>query len=536
MVTIEHAVKPGTLEDAARQDWDVIVVGGGMGGGAACHALTRNGHRVLLIEKGRANPEPDPASDAGISSDRGKRLKHGHWPSRLRVEVDGAASEIYPALGCGAGGSTLLYAGTLGRLRPGDFATQRLPDGSSVAWPFRYEDLAPYYQHMERLFHVCGTPDPLSPCDGDALLPPPAMGDRDRHFFDAMRQAGLHPYRQHMAVRYLEGCTECGGSPCGRDCKQDARNVFILPALATGLLTLLEETEVVEVLADRERARGVVVAGPDGPVTISGGAVVLASGALSTPAILQRSRSPAWPAGVGNDHDLVGRYLMFHTSDFVAVWPRRGLPAAGPGRTISFRDFYELDGRKLGEVQSMGLSAGYPEILTFLHQWFEKSPLKRVGVVRPLLRIPAWLAAKVFSEASVFATIVEDFPSPENRVVIGADDPQDVEVRYAIPEELHQRVRDMRRLLTERLSRLRVMVVNHDVMLNYGHACGTCRAGVDPASSVVDADCRVHGLSNLYVLDGSFMPTSGGANPSLTIGANALRVAERIVPAAREAA
>ena len=95
-------------------------------------------------------------------------------------------------------------------------------------------------------------------------------------------------------------------------------------------------------------------------------------------------------------------------------------------------------------------------------------------------------------------------------------------------DELEQRVKLMRQSIQNRLKALRIIFVNTGVTLNYGHACGTCVAGEDPANSVVDTDCRVHGVANLYVADASFMPTSGGTNPSLTVAANASRVADVI--------
>jgi choline dehydrogenase-like flavoprotein len=99
---------------------------------------------------------------------------------------------------------------------------------------------------------------------------------------------------------------------------------------------------------------------------------------------------------------------------------------------------------------------------------------------------------------------------------------------YRYPDELRERNRLFRRRLTERLGRHRVVVLTREHNLNYGHACGTCRFGDDPATSVLDRDNRAHELENLFVVDASFFPSSGGTNPSLTIAANALRVAEVI--------
>jgi hypothetical protein len=219
---------------------------------------------------------------------------------------------------------------------------------------------------------------------------------------------------------------------------------------------------------------------------------------------------------------------MFHASDLIAVWPRKKLSRNGPRRSIALRDFYFVEGRKLGELQSMGLTAGYGDILTHLLLHFEQSRFRRIRPLRPLLRIPAFIGAKVLREATVFATIVEDFPYSDNRVLADAATEAGIRFEYVIRDELRSRVLEMRRRVREALGSHRVLQMTYDVSLNLGHPCGTCRMGLDPQSSVVDQDCRVHGIENLYIVDGSVMPTSGGTNPSLTIAANALRVADRI--------
>lgn len=507
--------------DTASPDsiWDVILVGGGMGGAAVAERLTRAGQNVLLLEKGVAEPQPDPMLTAAVSGDAGRRLAHGYWPTRIAVEVDAHASHIWPQLGSGLGGSTNLYAATLGRLEPEDFEARTLPDGSRIGWPFGYKDLEPYYLEMERRFEVCGTADPLRPDARYDLVEPPAMSATDRHFFECMQAAGLHPYRLHNAVRYERDGTEQ---------KLDARSQLLAPALATGRLTVQDSAEVLRVEVDRDEAQGVTARVGGKERQYRGRVVVLAAGALNTPLILQRSANGDWPDGLGNRYGLVGRNLMFHASDFVAVWPRHRHDRLGPTRAIALRDFYQLDDAKLGEFQSMGLTAGYGEILTFLHQRFDTSALKRLRLLRHFLRIPAWLGAKLFHEATVFTTIVEDYPYPDNRVVSDPDSPSGFRIHYVISDELRGRVQRMRAEIRAVLKALRVLIMNQEVSLNFGHSCGTCRAGDDPRFSVVDRACRVHGTRNVYVVDGSIMPTSGGVNPSLTIAANAARVADGI--------
>ena len=484
-----------------------------------------------MIDMGHFDIAEDPNNTAGLSEDPYFRMARGRWPHQMQVNIDDNSSRIWPSLGCGIGGSSLLYAAALSRLEPQDLAARVMPSGETVEWPISYDELAPHYAELERLFKVNGTMDPLSPHSQDQLLAPPAMGECDRHFFQQMRQAGLHPYRLHNAIEYQEGCTECGGHFCPRACKGDARNRLVIPAMADGNLFILERSRAVRLIADGSVISGAEVEHEGQHVTVNATSVALAAGALSTPALLQRSVSEAWPNGIGNQHDQVGRNLMFHASDFICMWPRRKLPRNGPGRSIALRDFYQVDADKFGEFQSMGLSAGYPEILTYLHQLFDMSPLKKIQPLKHLLRIPAYIGARLFDDASVFTTIVEDFPYADNRVQADAHSPTGFSIHYRVASELRSRVKRMRGLLQDSLPSLRIMVVNRDVTLNYGHACGTCRAGTDPQSSVVDRNCQVHGTQNLYIVDGSFMPTSGGTNPSLTIAANAMRVGALIASA-----
>jgi hypothetical protein len=215
---------------------------------------------------------------------------------------------------------------------------------------------------------------------------------------------------------------------------------------------------------------------------------------------------------------------MFHASDFIAVWPRGRPDGSGPRKTLAFRDFYEVDGVRLGEVQSTGMTAGYGNVLFALRSMFDRSVLGRFPWLRHGLRIPAYVGARLLGAATVFATIVEDHPMEGNRVLLDPASPGGFRFVYMIDDDLTERVQAMRRHLKQALGEVFVLPLNQDVSLNFGHPCGTCVSGMVPESSVVDPEGRAHGLQNLYVADASYMPTSGGTNPGLTIAAIGLRV------------
>jgi choline dehydrogenase-like flavoprotein len=145
----------------------------------------------------------------------------------------------------------------------------------------------------------------------------------------------------------------------------------------------------------------------------------------------------------------------------------------------------------------------------------------------PAVRLVALVMHHVFNfrNAAVWANIIEDLPYRENRIVADAQARNGMRIEYRYPDELKKRVHSFRRRLAAALGPHRVIVLSGENNLNFGHVCGTCRFGDDPRTSVLDRNNRAHGIPNLYIVDASFFPSSGGTNPSLTIAANALRVA-----------
>jgi choline dehydrogenase-like flavoprotein len=220
---------------------------------------------------------------------------------------------------------------------------------------------------------------------------------------------------------------------------------------------------------------------------------------------------------------------MFHATDMIAVNPRLQLSDQGPKKAISVNDFYQVGDTKLGTLQSLGVPVNSGWVLHFLRSRVETDPRLWRVLTKPLLRIVAPIAAYCFRNAAVLATIVEDLPYHGNRVFPDPTAPSGMRFEYKYPAELRLRNRLFRRELIKKLRRRhRIFVLTNDNNINYGHVCGTCRFGDDPKTSVLNRDNRAHDVENLYVVDASFFPSSGGTNPSLTIAANALRVAEAI--------
>ncbi len=429
----------------------------------------------------------------------------------------------------------------LERFFPSDFEA-RAPEAdvpgatAREAWPIRYADLEPHYDAAEALYRVRGTADPLrSGIDASRrLLPPPPLTAAGDELFRFFQSRGLHPYRLPMACEFAPGCQACQGFLCARACKNDAARICLEPALRDHGATLLDECEVVRLEADRRLVTGVVCRRAGRVVTLSARRIVLAAGALRTPELLLRSRSTEWPAGLANDSDLVGRHLMRHFVDLYVIEPKQPAGEALENRfkELAFNDFYLADGVKLGSVQSFGRLPPGDMLFASLGQDLRDGPMGRAAGALQLIR--PWLRpflSRMGTDNMVLATTMEDQPYVGNRVMLaGGQEEPGIAISYRVGSADGRRIRrfreTMQRVLEGRRWRLIGQAENNQRL---AHVCGTCRFGTDPATSVLDPQNRAHGLGNLYIVDSSFFPSSGGTNPSLTIAANALRVAGHLV-------
>jgi choline dehydrogenase-like flavoprotein len=225
---------------------------------------------------------------------------------------------------------------------------------------------------------------------------------------------------------------------------------------------------------------------------------------------------------------------MRHFVDLYVVPTRAAANPRHHQKDIGVRDYYVVDGVKYGVVQSFGkLPPG-----SMIARNLENSIRNRFALLAICLRlVRPWLAAlldRKFSRSVILASILEDRPYAGNQVALSdAKSPHGensllLHYRVSAPEQA--RIKRFRALMKQVLAPYRYTLIKAaEDNERLAHACGTCRFGDDPASSVLDRDNKAHGLSNLYVVDASFFPSSGGTNPSLTIAANALRVADKIL-------
>lgn len=516
------------IKDIKTQNWDVIIIGTGIGGGTIGRALAEKGMKVLFVEKGPAGYRAEQTPLDLEMADPVARAQRGFWPNRIKARVGGVDMRFFAPLGAGVGGSSAFYAATLERPEPHDLDASFERPHPTGGWPVRYSEMQGYYDQAEALYHVNGQPDPLSKIPTPNLGSGPEISTGDASIMEGLRQNGMHPYQLHAAIKNLPGCLSCLGHKCPRACKMDGRSAGVEPALATGNATLLNRAEVTRIHGT-DKVSHIEVSHDGVTHDLTAKTIILAGGALGSAHVLLASANEFWPKGFANHSDQVGRNLMFHLNEMLAVWPKRAAGFEGPSKAVSFRDLYYHKGQRFGTVQAMGMDASYGEILHYMRLMIARSPvLSKVPGIHDLARLPAMAAGRLFGNAKVFVGLIEDLPYAENRVIYDAENPHQITFNYDFAPELLARRRAFRKAMRHAFRGNRRMFLGQQPEPNFGHPSGTVCMGNDPAKSVLDATCRAHGVSNLYVVDASVFPTSLGVNPSLTIAANALRVAAHI--------
>ena len=488
----------------------VVIVGSGMGGGTLAWGLAQRGIDVLVVERGDYLPqEKENWSPEAVFVQR--RYK----PGEMWVDDDGR--EFSPGVHYVVGGNTRVYGSSLPRLREQDFERTEYPSGVSPAWPFRYADIEPYYTQIEELFRVHGTTgeDPSEPWRS-APFPYPAL-EHEPYVAETIRRLrdqGVHPSSTAMGIDLRPGgscirCSTCDGFPCRLGAKSDAQTCGIDPAVATGHVRVLTKSKVDRLVTEKSRVVAVEGIREGEPFRITGGAFVVSGGAANSAALLLRSVSDEQPKGLANSTGLVGRNYMVHNNTHIAaVDPRRKNDVVFQ-KTVAINDFY----RDMGD--------GYPGGTIQLIGKVQGSMMKTHAT-----KVPLPVLNRIADRSIEWLVMSEDLPSPHNRVSVDGDGRIQVSWRRTNYDR-HELLLARAKQLLRKSGYVGIAEQRFDIALN-SHMCGTVVAGTDPSSSVLDPWCRSHDVSNLFVVDSSFFPSSGAQNPALTIGAQALRVAAEV--------
>jgi choline dehydrogenase-like flavoprotein len=498
-------------------DYDVIVVGGGAGGATFAYACARAGKSVLVLERGTKYSMTSAAQNSPSHDEKAMLIEKRPYDDR-DVDVNGTIRRLY--MGGVLGGGSSLYGGALIRpskqdFEPGKYYGKRIPR-AIWDWPISYGDLEPHYTEVERLYGVAGRGEedfgPLQkPAVGYPKDPLP-LHPLNQELIAANRRHGLHPFRLPLAIdsSLCLRCGVCAGYICPTGARSSAAQL-LERAIAEGLpLTIQTDVEVERLVTEPGTGSTLISVLHRTSARRSAYRArryALGAGAIGSSLLLLRS---------GLHNPLIGRNYMMHMSSIViGIYPHASSTESSFVKQVGFADFYFGTPRyphKMGIVQSIPVPGPLmaakmaPFVPARVRQFFRQRILPLVG-------------------------IIEDLPGLANCVTLGPNGEAKLTHRFCGYDKAR------RRRLTPHIAKLLkrsgavycLAPKRYNSDEHVAHQCGTLRFGNDPAHAVLDSDCRMYAKPNVFAVDGSFMPTSLGVGPGLTIMANALRVAAKVV-------
>lgn len=520
-------------EYAPNQEVDVCIVGTGAGGGVMAQRLASFGFSVVALEAGDwHDSERDMVSDEAGSGRlywNDLRITGGTEPLELGANNSGR----------GVGGSTVHYAAFCPRLHPSDFRARTL-DGVGADWPIPYDELVPYYEAMEREYPVSGPARyPWGRPHGYPYGPLQA-GTAGQVLIDGCRRLGIEVVaggpvaipsgamgrRPHCIMRGF----------CLLGCKVGAKSSTLVShipdAVASGaeIRTGAMAYEVAVNAAGRATGVRYRHTSPDGSVVEEfqrARIVIVAGYAIESPRLLLASSSQQFPDGLANSSGLVGRFLMAQAGP--VVWGRFDREIrqykAPPACAIS-EAFYETDPRN-DFARGYSLQSVAPLPIAMAHLIADVDGSYGEDLLRQM---------RDYNHYAAIGVLGEILPNEQNRVTLHSTERD--QFGEAVPYVQFNLFENDRRMMAAGIERARQVLAAAGAretwaVRRYAHLVGTNRMGFSPADSVVDRWCRTWDVPNLFVCDGSVLPTQGSANPALTISALAARTADWIHDAAR---
>jgi choline dehydrogenase-like flavoprotein len=512
--------------------YDVIIIGTGAGGGTLAYHLAPSGKRILILERGDYVPREKANWDPKVVN------VDAHY-NTTETWLDKDGKDLHPHTNYYVGGNTKFYGAALFRLRKEDFGEIRHYGGISPAWPISYDDLEPYYTEAEKLYHVHGTrdEDPTEPpASGPYPWPAVSHEPRIQQLADGFVHSGLMPFHVPLGIQLDEKnpikspcirCNTCDGFPCLVSAKADAQVLCVDEAVKFPNVTLLTNSLVKRLATDStgREVRSVAVERNGALESYSGDLVVVSAGAINSAALLLRSADDKHPRGLANSSDVVGRHYMGHTNSVLMAISKCPNPSIFQ-KTLAVNDFYfgsEDWPYPMGHISFVGkldavtLRAGAPAIA------------------------PNFTLELMAQHSLDFWLTSEDLPDPNNRVTVDHNGnivltytPNNLEAHVGLTAKLKHAMKQQicpihGRECYQGLFARNLYVGQRIPLAGVAHQNGTIRFGQDPKTSALDVNCKTHDVDNLYVVDGSFFPSSAAVNPALTIIANALRVGDHLL-------
>ena len=512
--------------------YDVIIIGTGAGGGTLARKLAPSGKKILILERGDfVKREPDNWNPRAVNLEAKYNTKE--------VWYDRDGKPLHPHTNYNVGGNTKFYGAALFRMRERDFEEVKHLDGISPAWPITYDELEPFYTQAEKLYHVHGTrgEDPTEPWRSEEF-PHPAVSHEPRikHLAEDFAAMGVKPFHVPLGIQIKENdrqsscvrCATCDGFPCLLNAKSDAQVCGIDAALNFENVTLLTNAMVTKLETDvsGRSVSAVNVLRNGAEEKFRADVVVVSAGAINSAALLLRSANDQHPNGLANSSDQVGRNYMGHVNSVLLAVSKCPNPTVFQ-KTLAVNDFYfgtDDFPYPMGHISFVGkldgvtLSAGAPAIA------------------------PGFALDQMAKHSLDFWLTTEDLPRPENRVTLNKNGdivlsytPNNIEAHKKLQNKLKDLMNSQRKCemhgheCHQGLFSRNLYLGQQLPLAGVAHQNGTLRFGNDPKTSVLDVNCKAHDLDNLYVVDGSFFPSSAAVNPALTIMANALRVGKHLL-------
>ena len=511
-------------------DFDIIVVGSGAGGGTLASACASAGKSVLLVERGGSpavNRDAAALQPSSLHDEFATLIQKQPYDDRS-VFLNSRPAQLY--MGGLIGGGTTVYGAALLRPHPADFSPGRyyaphIPR-EIHEWPVSYESFEPYLTAAERLYRVADVRDPRSPgapqdtstfetlkSDESVVAAASRSGIPlariNEKLIRTAWNAGLNPYRLPLAIDASKclRCDNCAGFVCPTAARRSSGQLVRECIDRGDSLTLKTQCEADEL----ERGVGGRLSGLWLKDRVTGSRVrytakryVLSAGAIGSAALLLKS---------GFDHPMIGRNYMMHYSPIsIGLFMRPTGATQTFIKQIGSSDYYfgtrDLP-EKMGIIQS--LPAPGPWMMA-------KTGMKWV---------PHWLLNILRSRMLPLVGIVEDLPNPDNRVSL--DRSGAIQLHHQFSDYDRTRGAELSRRMSDLLKKTGAVHCVSGLrpsQEHVAHQCGTIRFGLSRDYAAADTECRLFDQPDVFVVDGSFMPTSLGVGPSLTIIANALRVAE----------